>query len=421
MLSSALPLLALSALSNAVAIERRQDVTPTYHYIPVDYEYGYDSRVTANLTFGSDSIAKPVKVVMDSGSSNFWVWAPGAVVHWGSQYLGVVGPCNETVPTEYDPSTSTTSVVSNHSSTYAYAGNSKIVTGATYSNDTVTAEGGSGGIPNVQFALEDYGLLKIGDNGSCTYVEYDTAILGLSPYTNTTAGPSFRQNLYETSEITSRTMVMWFNKHVGAIGKLTGGALFGAIDTSKFTGPLVRVPNAIETDQIGVYVPKPNVTINNITFVTDQDTNCLVDSGAHGDSLPFAYGGTESARFFAESGLIEVDGSVGYNGSCESIPADMKFSYSFPAEKTGEFVNIDVPVRNYARGYPNVFHPGVCVLNLEVGGCTFGAPFSSGVFMALDDEDGSIAFAQGGVSEEGSGIDEASLKTIGKGQSFDTV
>jgi hypothetical protein len=71
MFSPTLPLVSLFALSNALAIERREDVP--YHYMPVDYDYGYDSRVTANLTFGSASDAEPVQVVMDSGSANFWV------------------------------------------------------------------------------------------------------------------------------------------------------------------------------------------------------------------------------------------------------------------------------------------------------------------------------------------------------------
>lgn len=74
MLSSTLPFAALLSLSNALAIELTQDVP--YHYMPVDYDYGFDSRVTANFTFGTDPNAEPVKVVMDSGSANFWVWPP---------------------------------------------------------------------------------------------------------------------------------------------------------------------------------------------------------------------------------------------------------------------------------------------------------------------------------------------------------
>lgn len=330
-----------------------------------------------------------------------------------------MGPCNETVPTAYDPALSSTSSVSNHSSTYAYAGNAKITSGASYANDTLTAAGGNGAIPNVQFALENYGLFRINDDGSCRGIEYDKAILGLSPSTSSAASPSFRQNLFSAGQVASKTMVMWFNNHVGSFGNLTGGVLFGAIDTSKYTGPLVRVPSVGVAPYVGPYVPKPNVTINGQTFTPDDNYTCLVDSGAHGDSLPFYYAGTEQDRFHAASGLVDYNGVVAYNGSCDTIPADFNITYTFPGVDATESISIDVLIRNYARGFVTPADAGdICLLNLEIGGCTFGAPFLSGAFMALDDEDGSIALAQGGVSEEGSGVDAGSLKVIGSGESF---
>jgi hypothetical protein len=344
-------------------------------------------------------------------------------VHWGSQYLGVEGPCNQTVPTLYDPETSSTSTVANTSSSYAYAGNAKIVHGATYANDTLTSINGSGAIPNVQFALENYGLFRQLDSGTCLSIEYDLAILGLSPFTNTTTGPSFRQNLYDAGQIASKTMIMWFNAHIGALGRLTGGVLFGAIDTSKFTGPLVRVPNVIADYEIGVYIPKPTLSFGGVVFDLDQDTTCLVDSGAHADYLPFNYSTTTQDAFFNTTGLVDYAGVVAYNGSCESIPQDFNLTYTFAGVKSGESVEINVPLRNYARGlnYGGTSTQGLCLLNLEVGGCMFGAPFLSGAVMALDDSDNSVALAQGGVSAEGSEVDKSALKVIGAGQSWDSV
>jgi hypothetical protein len=161
-------------------------------------------------------------------------------------------------------------VISNHSSEYAYGGNSKILQGANYANDTLIAVNGSGPIPNVRFALENFGIIRQLDNGFCVEgVTYDKAILGLSPYTNTTQGPSFRRDLFDTEKVVTKTMVMWFNKHIGSRGHLTGGVLFGAIDTSKYTGPLLQIPNVITQGQIGFYVPKPTVTFNGHTFTPD--------------------------------------------------------------------------------------------------------------------------------------------------------
>jgi hypothetical protein len=138
-------------------------------------------------------------------------------------------------------------VISNHFSEYTYGGNSKILQGVNHANDTLPAINGSGPIPNVQFAFENFGIILQLDNGLCIEgVAYDKAILGLSLYTNTTQGPSFRWDLFDTGKVVTKTMVMWFDKYLGYLGQLTGGILFGVIDTSKYTGPFVQIPNMIE-------------------------------------------------------------------------------------------------------------------------------------------------------------------------------
>jgi hypothetical protein len=63
--------IASSALTISAAIIHRQDVT--FHYMPVDFGYGYDSRVTTNFTVGTDPNPEPFKIVMDTGSPDFWV------------------------------------------------------------------------------------------------------------------------------------------------------------------------------------------------------------------------------------------------------------------------------------------------------------------------------------------------------------
>jgi hypothetical protein len=63
--------IASSALTISGAIIHRQDVT--FHYMPVDFDCGYDSRVTTNFTVVTDPNSEPFKIVMDTGSSDFWV------------------------------------------------------------------------------------------------------------------------------------------------------------------------------------------------------------------------------------------------------------------------------------------------------------------------------------------------------------
>jgi hypothetical protein len=339
--------------------------------------------------------------------------------------LGVTGPCNETITEGYDNTTSPTGIITNHTSAFAYAGNAKITGGIQYANDTLTVPGGSGPIPNVQFALENNCLLRQNDDGSClpSSAAVDLGIMGLSPYITTSignGGPTFRRNLYDAGLIASQTMVMWFDRHLGPLGQLVGGTLFGAIDKSKYTGPLVRVPNAIESNQVGLYVPKPVFSVAGQTFTTSQDTNCLVDSGSHADSIPFFWNSTDADVFYNATGFVDYAGIIRFNGTCESIPQDLTFDFTWVGVNASESITIQVPVRNYARGYV-LQGVDLCLLNVNNGDCIFGAPFSSAALIAVDDADKSIAFAQGGVSEEGSLLDLDQLKVIGVGESYDSI
>ncbi|KAL2062641.1 hypothetical protein VTL71DRAFT_5713 [Oculimacula yallundae] len=417
-----------SSLSTIVALNMSGALAANsslYHYMPVEFEYGADSRVTADLIVGTAPSAKPVRVVMDSGSASFWVWSPDATINFGSPYLGQTGQCNSKVPVNYDPALSSTSSISNRSSNYFYAGNSKIVYGEQLANDSITAVGGSGAIPNVQFALENFGQLKWAST-TCEPPSYDQGILGLLHYdkelTGPSAGPSFRQNLFQSGQIASKTLFMWFDKHLGALGDLTGGVIFGAIDKSKYTGPLVEVENSIPQYQVGIHVAKPNVTFNGKTFTPDADVRCLVDSGAHADYLPFAFGSPIEKEFIAAADglLVEYNGIIAYNGTCESIPQSMNITYTF-AGKHGKNVDIDMPLRNYARGLEyggDHETDSLCLFNLEVGGCTLGAPFHSAAAIWMDDEGDRVAFAQAAISEKGAGVSVKDVVVMNEAESL---
>jgi len=431
----------IAATEAFVAAERRSTQNASYHYIPVDFDYGANERVTANITFGTAANTSATKVVMDTGSAGLWVsisrtssidhanrlqkWEAGAIANYGSVYLGEQGPCNESVPNGYNATLSYPTAITNMSSLYSYASNSKLIYGDQYANDTLSPSGGNGAIPNVQFAMSNLGVFRQGDDGTCTgLAPYDASILGLAPLAGQTVqynGPLFRENLFASGLIASRTMVMWFNKATSQLGRNTGGVLFGAIDKSKYTGPLVRVPS---TSIKFAETLNPNITFNGFTYQGSMNTtNCTLDSGTHSDTIPLA-DGDEIQRFFNQSAgyLTSLPGDViAFNGTCDSIPADLTLGLTFAGEQAGESVYIDVPLRNYARG-ANVASDtaaGVCRLNLSYNGaCFLGATFNSASFQALDDEDNSIALAQGGVSEEGSGVNAT---VIGAGQSFDTV
>lgn len=431
-MAAKLTLFTLAATAAALPSSKRADTAnSSYLYFPLDFFYGVDSRFTTNLTLGTAPDSKPIKTVVDTGSASFWTWAPSAVVHWGSQYLGVEGPCNITVPTRYDPSASSTAVLTNHTNGYSYAGNAKVVSGARYANDTLTSSVvADTTIPNVQFAIEDKGVIRQLSGAVCaTDIPYDQGILGLAPRINNSnlaAGPLFRDELYAAGELQSQTLFMWMDAAPETLGStLTGGLLFDAIDESKYTGDLVKVSARNQPDfSVGPYVAAPNVTLGGaVDVVTSTTVQCLVDSGAHGDTLPFAYDSPELPVFLNASGLVDYHGILAYNGTCESIPQDLKITYSFAGVDAGESVDIAIPLRNFARGTNYAGTEGLCVLNLEYGAsCLLGATFLTSAAMVLDDANGgSVAFAQGGVSVAGSGVDAASVKTIGRGQTWDSV
>lgn len=56
---------------NGGGLKSRQ--TTGYEYLPVELLYGTANKVTSNITFGTAADAEPVMVVMDTGSSSFWV------------------------------------------------------------------------------------------------------------------------------------------------------------------------------------------------------------------------------------------------------------------------------------------------------------------------------------------------------------
>jgi hypothetical protein len=39
--------------------------------MPVDFDHGYDSRVTTNFTVGTGPNSEPFKIIIDTGSSDF--------------------------------------------------------------------------------------------------------------------------------------------------------------------------------------------------------------------------------------------------------------------------------------------------------------------------------------------------------------
>ncbi|KAF2089590.1 acid protease [Saccharata proteae CBS 121410] len=368
--------------------------------LPLAYKYGTAStQILTEISLGTPA-GTTLDIVADTGSANFWIFGPNATVNYGSTFLGEQGPCNQTAIPYYNnsASTSATDPATFSSIIYSYGGNSKQITVDQSVNDTLHASfpATTEDIPDVRVAVSEYALYRQGDDGSCTGITHETGIMGLSPHVNSTEGPSFRQDLFDTGKIGAEILSMWFERNDGPINAtLRGTALFGAVDDTKYTGELVRVPRV--GSQSAYYVNTPAVVLNgNSVQLDNETTECLVDSGSLDDTLPY----TNETEFLAKSGLVLSNGYVSYPSPCEDIPADKTIDYTFKGAEAGEAVTVQIPLRNYARGAGAIFNDTQnCPLQISQGfdSCTLAAAFFTGAFFAVDDAAGSLSLAQGGL------------------------
>lgn len=408
--------LAMVAASTAVAAQ----TVPTVH-IPLNFYSGPNHKVSTNIrTPGSNST---IEVVFDTGSENFFMFGPDSVDNWGSSFIGSRGPCNVSVPagSYYDyPASATASAPVDHPATYVYGGADKIYLGVSTVNDTFdfTSQAASRSETVADVRVEIVNLLtqRINDPTCLSAPLYDFGIMGISPYYNqSTVGPHIRQDLLERGAIGAAVQSMWFDAPpADVMGTYTGSGLFGGIDTSKYTGELVKVANTAQPGAIGYYVATPSVSVGGVPLSGNGssviDPSCQLDSGTHDDTLPVP--SAMEAAFYAATGIVySPSGYLSYNGSCASIPADKTIDLTFPGATAGEQAVVKIPLRAYARIAFSAADTaaGYCSLSLSTNGCFLGAPFSTAAFFAADDENAEVALAQGGVSAVGSGVDEASV------------
>ncbi|KAF9880404.1 eukaryotic aspartyl protease [Colletotrichum karsti] len=403
--------LAMMALANGALA-----AIPTVN-IPLHYYYGGGHKIATNLVNPNSN--KSVEVVFDQGSENFWVFGPNAINNWGCTGFFCQGQCNATAEPFYDyPNSPTAKKPESFPSQFAYGAYTKIVQGHETVNDTFLFASDSGLTSTVaaRVAIADYMQQRLPDGGTCTPAAYDLGILGVAPFYRTeewnTTGPHVRQDLLERGEISAPVQSIWFDEApANWDGTFTGNAVFGAIDHSKYTGDLVKVP-PIKNDRLGAsvgyFVAPPTVKVKNVTLDNKDLSShaCMIDSGTQIDDLPISSDAIDA--FYGAAGLARDSiGHTAWNGTCDSIPKDLTIDLEF-AGVGDEKVTIKIPLRNYVRNNADA-EAQFCALNIDTGGCMLGAPFATATFFAADDAANEIALAQGGVSKRGSKPDEASL------------
>ncbi|KAL8362874.1 hypothetical protein RB601_008903 [Gaeumannomyces tritici] len=423
LLASAASLIATAAARPGQAVSARQATgasIPTVH-IPL----GFNFKVTTTLSLPWDN--RSIELVFDTGSENFWVFGPNSTTNWGCTGLLCPGPCNASVTNFYDWPNSPTAAKPPQpfNSFYAYGAYTKFVTGDMAINDTFTftSPGGGGGssstVPNVRVAVENYMSQRrgVGQGGCATGAgSYDLGILGASPFYRksdwNTTGPHVRQELLGRGAIGAPVQSIWFDEPPARWdGTFTGSAVFGGIDRSKFSGPLVKVP-VLENDglgaSVGYFVAQPNVSVGGVTLPRGKLVTgvCHLDTGTTADDLPVVHDDFARALNLTRNEF----GNTVWPGDCDTIPLDKTFELTFPAApgQAHDSVTISVPLRHYAR--PGADRtPGLCTLWIDTGGCMLSAPFAAASYFAADDAAGEVALAQGGVSKAGSGPDASAM------------
>lgn len=409
-------------------------VVPTVH-MPVHMKYGDNNKFATSLVLPYSG--ETVEVCYDLGSPDFWIFAPNATQNWGCRYLDCQGPCNASVSEagSYDPSRSAAATpVEPWRANYAYGGGlSKQYKSDKIVNDTFTftnPNGYSTTVADVRVALVYYlqQRTQIPEQNTCAEKPaYDFSIMGMAPYFSSpdpkvqnTTGPSFRQNLLEQGRISAPVQSLWMEKAPQDVrGTFTGAGLLGGIDTSKYTGPLVRIPRLKDLGYSlsEYYTHAANLSFNGVTPIPIDSTNttaCIIDSGAVGDSHnpvdDDAYFNTTGLRLNPKHPTPYRGSYLSWPGRCDDIPADRFFEYSMAGVREGETAVVKVPLRNYARFQDPVDEAmGWCTMAISLRGCGLNSPFLSAAFFAADDESGEIAIAQGGVAEQGSGVDASKV------------
>ncbi|GKT65483.1 eukaryotic aspartyl protease [Colletotrichum tofieldiae] len=385
--------------------------------IPLHYYYGGGHKIATNLVNSASNIS--VEVVFDQGSENFWVFGPNAINNWGCTGLLCQGQCNVTAEPFYDyPHSSSATKPESFPAQYAYGAYTKIVQGQESVNDTFHFASDSGLTSEVgtRVAIATYMQQRLGDNGQCIPAAYDLGILGVAPFYRSaawnTTGPHVRQDLLQKGLINAPVQSIWFDEPPAEWnGTFTGNAVFGAIDLSKFTGELVKVP-LVDNDglgaTVGYFVAPPVVKVKNATFDNSEvnTRSCAIDSGTQINDLPISDSALQS--FMTTAGLTRDSiGHVAWNGSCDSVPKDLTIDLEFTGVDNKK-VTIKTPIRTYIRNSADR-EPSYCSLNIDTGSCMLGAPFATSAFFAANDAEHEIALAQGGISKRGDEADEASL------------
>ena len=320
---------------------KRQGVVDTLTNDVMSYE----------ITVSIGSPAQTVVLQLDTGSSDLWVLSPGACSSDGCT-------CPSEGCTYYDPN--------NSDSAQEYTDDS----GNPISFDFEYGSGSSSGY----YWNDDITVAGVGLSGAIVAVASSSTnegrgILGVGLETGESSDfpenphPGVLEMLSAAGYISSNSYSLWLDSTSSSAGEI----IFGAVDSSKYTGDLVTLPIVPSPDgmaRLTVEWSYFSVTVNgNQEYEAD-------DSGSNGPAT-LLDSGTSLAYIPSDifSGVAQVfgltqDASGTYIGSCDISTWDATLNFGFGDSGNGPEVLINVPASEIMRGSDD-------------GGCVFGFQPSS--------------------------------------------
>ncbi|KAK3374794.1 aspartic peptidase domain-containing protein [Podospora didyma] len=319
----------------------------------------------AQLSIGTPP--QPVYVQLDTGSFELWVNPDCATVSDGDSLF-----CERAG--RYDSAKSSTASKLGTKKTLRYGiGTANI----SYVVDTVSLAGSAMGLEKVQFGVatgtEDHfsGILGIG---------YGVDVA--TPY----------RNFVDELQTQNVTKVKAYTLALGSKESKEGVIVFGGVDTSKFGGPLAKLP-IIPATQSPDQVPRFWVNMKNISITppnqntqvyTNSSMPVFLDSGSTMTLLPpnltraiakdFGVDGPDANGFFRiDCGLTNVNGSL---------------NFAF------EGLNVRVPYKELIREVPG--SPPACFLGITPSSnfALLGDTFLRSAYVVFDLEDNQIWMTQ---------------------------
>ncbi|KAK8091317.1 aspartic peptidase domain-containing protein [Apiospora phragmitis] len=382
--------------------------------MPVFYQPLLDQQVITNISWGTPA-SEAIPTVVDTGSYGFWVAGPDAIVNSGSPYLGVMGPCNQTVEPAFNwPESSThTGPYDEQRATFAYGGGGKIINCPTAVNDTMSFAGsGYPAIPNVQVASCEF--IHIKDRSTtCEGAHYDRSIMGLAPIPSVGGGPELHPELLKQGRLASSVFSMWFDAPPADINEPQMGSLLSAPSPPRASTPATssRCIMPVSTRRRRATTTWPCPRCAPPTSTAMQPTRRSSPSPTR-PTCPIASWTRARGHDAPDQrhGLLRRDrprGRLALHQPPLPVPVrrhSARRRLRAHLHRQGRQVRDGQdPLPQHGQG-PGL-EPNTCRLNLQLGDpkCTFGGTFYASAFVVHDDEAETLQIAQGAVAGSAQG------------------